>query len=81
MALATSRDQQLAALYEKHQALSTTVAGLTPGSPAALSLQAKAYTIWAQNQQLESTRSLAPTLVLIVLGITALGVVRLLSGH
>ncbi|MFD8597470.1 hypothetical protein ACFV1L_20950 [Kitasatospora sp. NPDC059646] len=82
MSWAISRDQQIAALYEKLHALSATIGGLDPGSAARNGLQAEADAVWAEIQRLKTARGISPRPVLIVLAITALAVWILLTpGH
>ncbi|MEU3565761.1 hypothetical protein [Kitasatospora sp. NPDC006786] len=79
MSWAISREAQLAAAYEKLHTLSATIAGLDPGSPSRIGLQAKADATWAEIQRLESSRSISPQMLLIVVGITALVLWNLLA--
>ncbi|MFJ9447139.1 hypothetical protein ACIRRH_35615 [Kitasatospora sp. NPDC101235] len=79
MSWAISREAQLAAAYEKLHALSATIAGLDPGSPSRIGLQAKADALWAEIQRLENSRSISPQMLLIVVGITALLLWNLLT--
>ncbi|GLW73671.1 hypothetical protein Kpho02_59700 [Kitasatospora phosalacinea] len=81
MPVAISRDQQIAALRERLRDRAATLSGLTPGSPSHTGLQTECDALYQEIQRLESSRSISPRLLLTVLGITALVLFSLLSGH
>ncbi|MEV4616937.1 hypothetical protein AB0K43_30730 [Kitasatospora sp. NPDC049258] len=72
MALAVSRDAQIAALYEKLHARSAILSGLTPGSHAHAGIQAECDAIYAEIRRLESTTSISPKAVLIAAAVLLL---------
>ncbi|MEU8926989.1 hypothetical protein AB0D10_39740 [Kitasatospora sp. NPDC048545] len=72
MALAVSRDAQIAALYEKLYHRSAILAGLTPGSHSHAGIQAECDAIHAEIRRLESTTSISPKAVLIAAAVLLL---------
>ncbi|MFD4198804.1 hypothetical protein, partial [Amycolatopsis thermoflava] len=63
MALAISRDAQIAALYERLHHRSGILAGLTPGTPSHAGIQAECDAIHAEIRRLESSTSISPKAV------------------
>ncbi|MFD9592016.1 hypothetical protein ACFWA9_04565 [Kitasatospora sp. NPDC059973] len=72
MALAVSRDAQIAALYEKLHHRSAILAGLTPGSHAHAGIQAECDAIHAEIRRLQASTSISPKAVLITVGVLLL---------
>lgn len=72
MALAVSRDAQIAALYDKLHHRSAILSGLTPGSEAHAGIQAECDTIHAEIRRLESATSISPKAVLITMAVILL---------
>ncbi|MER5353440.1 hypothetical protein ABT093_24280 [Kitasatospora sp. NPDC002551] len=72
MALAISRDAQIAALYEKLQHRSAILAGLTPGTPSHTGIQAECDAIHAEIRRLQTTTSVSPKAVLIGIAVILL---------
>ncbi|MET9402100.1 hypothetical protein [Kitasatospora sp. NPDC002965] len=72
MSWAISRDEQIAALYQRLQHRSAILAGLTPGTPSHTGIQAECDAIHAEIRRLETSRSISPKALLLVVGITAL---------
>ncbi|MFF8775078.1 hypothetical protein [Kitasatospora sp. NPDC015120] len=72
MALAVSRDAQIAALYEKLQHRSAILAGLTPGTPSHTGIQAECDAIHAEIRRLQTTTSVSPKAVLIGIAVILL---------
>ncbi|MFJ1796526.1 hypothetical protein [Kitasatospora griseola] len=72
MALAISRDAQIAALYERLHHRSAILSGLTPGSKAHSGIQAECDAIHAEIRRLESTTSISPKAVLVGIAVILL---------
>ncbi|MGW7444992.1 hypothetical protein [Kitasatospora sp. NPDC054795] len=72
MALAISRDAQIAALYERLHHRSGILAGLTPGTPSHAGIQAECDAIHAEIRRLESSTSISPKAVLITVAVILL---------
>ncbi|MGY0466926.1 hypothetical protein ACW14Y_42705 (plasmid) [Kitasatospora sp. cg17-2] len=72
MALAVSRDAQIAALYEKLHHRSAILAGLTPGTPSHTGIQAECDALHAEIRRLQAATSISPKTVLVGLAVILL---------
>ncbi|KOV35761.1 hypothetical protein ADK60_08650 [Streptomyces sp. XY431] len=72
MALAVSRDTQIAALYERLHHRSVILSGLTPGSDSHAGIQAECDAIHAEIRRLQAATSISPKAVLIGIAVLLL---------
>ncbi|MFJ4672828.1 hypothetical protein [Kitasatospora purpeofusca] len=72
MALAVSRDAQIAALYEKLHHRSAILSGLTPGTPSHSGIQAECDALHAEIRRLRAATSISPKAVLIGIAVLLL---------
>ncbi|MEU4301933.1 hypothetical protein [Kitasatospora aureofaciens] len=72
MSWAISRDEKLAALYQKLEHRSGILAGLTPDSPSHTGIQAECDAIHAEIRRLEAAVGISPKAVLFAVGLVLL---------